>query len=422
MTQEKLSDIRILFNLKSSALEQAIDAVIPEELFNNTEEAQGGDIKIAAFKSGKFQIKIEKGQQFSYLLPIKIFAAKDVGIATAQARGEIVLVFQTQYQINSDWSLEVTTEIVQYKWTQKPILKVGLFSMPIEKLVTKAIYERKETIYSAINQQLKNALDLKNLGKQAHQFLSRPIAVSPQPPIWVEVLPTALQITPLSEAKSWISATIAAQGKLEATMGKPPVVKPSPLPPIHTQETASNESLLHLRNKLSYTALEKLATEQAKNQSFSVRNWSVEVEKVQLKGTPDKLIVYVTLSGAVEGVARLEGKPIFDVHSQLISVQDTSISFETDNFIYRNIFNLAKGYIKKQLEEQAKIDLKPHLKAAVKPLEYYKPNEGITLLSQFSTVQAEQVVFLTEGIVADARVAGKVLVMIEALPMPPEAA
>lgn len=416
-----MSNLNLFINLKVAALEKSINDNIPAELFNNENVTAREDVKVQALKSGTVQLKVEEGNALYYLVPIKIVASKDIGLTVARATGEIVLVFKTVITINKDWTISPSTVITDYKWTEKPILKVGFLILPIESMVTKQIYKRKEMIYRAIDEQISAALDLQPFVAMAQAQLQAPIKIAEVPQVWLKINPQRLQMTPLGQDKGRINMIVGTQAEVSAFVGNKMEngdMMARLIPDLEMVETLSKKSTIQVPIGLTYEEVTKLIATQVKGQTFNWKQWAVKVESVQLSGKANKLLAHVAISGNMKGIITVESTPVFHVAEQIIEMTNIDLSFESSNFLQRNLFNMAEGFIKKQIAQHTRIDIKPHLKNLVKPLAYQKLMSGVILMSQFSQVSLQSLQLAPEGIMAEALAKGKIVIMVEELLMP----
>lgn len=413
-----MSRLNLFINLKISALEKSINDNIPQELFNNDETTSRDEVKVKALKSGSVQLKVGDANALYYLVPIKIIAAKDIGLTIARASGEIVLVFKTIITINQDWTVSPTTEITDFKWTEKPILKVGFIKLPIESMVTKEIHKQQQIIYDAINEQIRTALNLQPFIKTGQEHLKSPIKVAEEPQVWLKINPHQLQMTPLAQEKGRISVLLGAEVDVSAFVGdkmEDGDIMIRTIPSLEIVETMSKDSSMTIPIGLTYEEVTRFAMTQVRGQTFKWKQWDIKIEKIHLSGKQDKLVNQLTLSGSLEGVVTLDSTPVFNVEKQTIEMIDINLSFDSSNFMQKSLFSMAEGFLKKQLAKFSVIDLKPHLKNLVKPLAYQKLTEGVVMMSQFSEVSIQHLQLTEEGIMASALAEGKIVIMVEEL-------
>lgn len=416
----KMSRLNLFINLKISALEKSINDNIPAELFNNDETTSRDEVKVKALKSGSVQLKVGDGNALYYLVPIKIIAAKDIGLTIARATGEIVLVFKTIININEDWTVSPSTEITDFKWTEKPILKVGFIKLPIESMVTKEIHNQKELIYGAINEQITNALNLQPFIKAGQEHIKAPIKVAEMPQVWLKIHPHQLQMTPLAQEKGRINVVLGAEADVSAFVGdkmEDGDMMLRSIPSLEIVEDISKDSSMTIPIGLTYEEVTRLAATQVKGQTFNWKQWDIKIEEIHLSGAQDKLVNKLTLSGSLEGVVTVDSKPVFNIENQTIEMMDINLTFDSSNFMQKSLFSMAEGFLKKQLSKFSIIDLKPHLKNLVQPLAYQKLTEGVILMSQFNDISIQHLQLMEEGIMASASAEGRIVVMVEELLM-----
>jgi len=162
MDDKKTSFIKPAISIRLSELERLIDQQIPEILFDSETTPEDLPAKIKATKSGAVKLAAE-GNSIHYRVPIHIEVSKDIGISQVAADCKMMMGFKTDFLVLPDWKVRTKTEIVQYGWIKKPVLKLGFVSFPVETILLNILHSKKKLICDAIDQQITANINLDQL-------------------------------------------------------------------------------------------------------------------------------------------------------------------------------------------------------------------------------------------------------------------
>ncbi|MEM9917357.1 MAG: DUF4403 family protein, partial [Bacteroidota bacterium] len=357
----------------------ALDLVDLELLINNQLKGllyedddmndNGGDKLMARVeKDGTIQIQLS-GQSVQYLVPLKIWLKKGIGPASFEAQGGVNLRFLTHFEIDPDWTVHAKSLMEGFEWTQKPVINLGIFNMPVELVASNILKKSSAMIAARIDQKIEQNFNLRLLVRKAWQQLSRPILLSKDYDLWLALLPKSVQMTPLRNEGEKIHCTISVETLLKVVAGPQPKAIALPaMPPFRQAPRAEDDFKLYLQLNVGYDYAGNLAAQFAKGKKFGTESQLVSVEQINLSKSADHMAVKVKTSGSFRGEVLVQAKPKLLRQSNEMRVDVMDLQLVGGNFLMRSVGRLLKGVIMSQLEQHLQIPLTPYLELVKKEL------------------------------------------------------
>jgi len=139
--------------LSQQQLNAMCDKAISEAISKESMEVNG--VEVVLKKAGSVTAQLE-GKSFVVQLPLDIDLRRQAGLFTVEGTGGLSIRVKLNYDINSELQLHVKSELLDHKWTSKPVLELGALNVPVETLMNLMLnhYESILTakIDEAINQ------------------------------------------------------------------------------------------------------------------------------------------------------------------------------------------------------------------------------------------------------------------------------
>ena len=344
------SIVQLPIRIKKSELERSINQQLTDTLYSDP-NADGSGLEILAQKHSDISVNLGE-KVLEYTVPLKVFAKKDLRITDVQARGTLSLTFQTEYEINEDWSLETSTQLGEYEWLEKPRLKVGFVNIPVELIADNVLERSKDLITEAIDEQVKANLDLRGQMDTAWNMMHDPFLVSEEYRTWMVLSPQKIEMTPLKMEDDAITSTVILESSPRVFLGeKPEIETPKELPPFNWSNASSKGFNIFLQTDIPFEEAEKLAKENMVGERFESGKRYVVVEDVNLTGKGNRLVIETDLSGSYNGKVNLVGKPKYNPITKKLELTKLDVELKTRNVLHKTLGWLFKGAFKKQIRE-----------------------------------------------------------------------
>jgi hypothetical protein len=427
--EKQLSVINIPVTIDLRDIEKKIneeykDLIYSDLSFDNNNQ---DDLKIKVKKRAKILVGTVNNQ-VKVIIPLNIWAEKQVrqtilGKTLKQSAAttfDVTIDYFIDLKIKKDWTLESTTKGT-FRWDKKPFISVGgLVDIPLESQIEAPLKQQVDDIAKEIDKAIKEAIDLKAIGKEAWSVAQTPILMDEATSAWLYINPQSISVTPLelknNRAVFNLGITTYVNNKLG---GSKMEVKPTPLPQLKIVESIPDDFKVVLSAFVQYDDIKQLLGEQLVGETFEYEDQSITITDADFIGSAEKIVVKVAVDAhlrkgivkkRVRGALFLEGVPFYDEVEQAVKIRDLEYSLETRDVLLKTAKWLSDGKIKTMLNEKMVFPVGTQIQTAKqmieKELTSYTVNEYATISGMlkelrpqgiYLTPKALQVVILADG-------------------------
>lgn len=417
--EEQVSLINIPIRINAEELQRSLNTQMEGLLYDDKDINDGDDMMVKAEKKDDISLEIDS-QMVKYRVPLGLWIKYDAGFMDVEATGDIALNFQTSFNINPDWSMQTITTIEGYEWLKKPRVSMIGITLPIGFIADIVLKNSKATIAQAIDDQVKNNLDLKRMIGGAWQQMYSPLLVSEEYKTWLTIVPQTISMTPLIVDDGEIVSTVVVESKPEVLVGAQPATpSPQPLPPFEYRQVAAEDFSVTLRSRITFDEVQRLAQTQLKGQTFESGKRSVTVKDIAITGQGSRLLVETQLSGSYEGKIKLSARPIYNQRRDAIDIKDMDFTLETKNVLYKTAGWLLKGTLRKEIQKNIDFILDDNMKAVQKQLQEQLKNYPITnqifLNGNLDQLNIQNAFVTVDGLLVDVALRGQLQVQVNGL-------
>ncbi len=433
--QEQLSTINIPITISIQDIETMINkeysGVIYEDMsFDNN---KNDDLKIKVKKRSKILMGTVDNQ-VKVIIPLNIWASKQVRQTvlgqtfkqSADTEFEVTINYYISMEIKPDWELASETK-GSFKWDKKPVISVGgLMDIPLESQIEGPLKEQVDAIAKDIDKAIKDAINLKAIGKEAWTMAQEPMLMDTMTNAWLYINPKSVSVTPLQLKNNKATFNMGISTYVTNTFGEEKkTVKVTKLPPLKIVETIPNKFNVVLSAIASYDGIRKIMNEQFVNQTYTYEDQSITITEMDFIGSSDKVIIKVGIDGQlkkgvlkkrVRGALFLEGVPYYDEVAQSIKIRDLQYNIATKDVLLKTAKWLSDSKIQQMMAENLIFPVGDQIaeakKMVEKELKNYTVNEYATISGTLQDLKPEGI-YLTEKairvvILADGKVNMKV--------------
>lgn len=381
--EEKTSILNIPLRIGVRELEKSLNEQLKGTLYEDKDLKDGDKMMLRATKKEDFSLSIDS-QKIIYRVPLNLWMLYDAGITNIEATGDMALTFETLFNIQPDWSLNTTTSLTNHEWIKKPVLKVGLVNLPAGFIADLIIKNGRQTIAKAIDDQIKENLDLKTTMSDAWKKMFEPVLVSPEYNTWLTINPQSIGMSRLILDNDTLQSNIIIESKPRVNLGvKPGILPASTLPDFLFKNPADKSFFIYLNTEIPFKEAERIVQDNLIGETFTQGKYSATVEGLEMYGQGNKLIVNTKLSGSYNGSIYLTGKPTFDPRKNTVDIEDLKFTVETRNFLLKSASWLLKSTIRNQIENNLNFLLAYNMTELQKQfqsrLDQYAITKGTTL-------------------------------------------
>ncbi|MEL7222629.1 MAG: DUF4403 family protein, partial [Bacteroidota bacterium] len=348
------SVIRIPVDIDLKDLELSLNKYFAESIYEDDSFEDGDKMKVKAQKDGEIKIDVQ-GMSVNYEIPLSLWIQYDLGLGKVEATGRLDLTFKTDFKIESDWQLKTLTSLQSHVWKEKPRLKMGVVSVPVQAIANLIISRSETTIANNIDNAVAENFKMEEYVAEAWKLMFAPYQLSEEYKTWLLVNPTDVGMTPLQVVNNRMQATIVVQSQPSLIFGEQPATPPQHvLPPFayrYLNPEAERGFQIYLDATLPYEDAERLTRQNLQGERFEQGKRHVVIEDIELYGQGSKMVVNLRLSGSYNGSVYLMGYPLFNARRNRIEIDNLEYTLDTKNFLLRSAAWLAKGTLKSKLQE-----------------------------------------------------------------------
>lgn len=399
------SNLTIPINIALSDLVKSINQKVTGVLYEDYSfKDNGGDgLMLKIMKAQDISIFLSSNT-LKYRVPLSIWMKKELLVGAVDAAGDLELNFKTDFQIRPDWTIGTVTYLEYHKWLKKPVIKTGLGDIGIEGIANLFISRAQTNLTQSIDKMVAEELNLRPQVQALWEGIQTPNLLSEEYRMWVKTTPLSIAMTPLETSWDHIRTKISVECFNDVTFGEAPKFRQnSKLPELRIFDRVEDDFKMLFDTEVSFTEAERLANNMMVGQIFGEGKKKVRIEKLELFGAGDKVVVNTQLSGAFRGKIYFTGKPKFNTTKNQIEMDDLDFHLETRNFLHRSASWLLKGVLKNQMKKAMVFPLDENikeLKASVQEtLNRYEIQPGMVLAGTINDIKVVKTTVQKEGFV-----------------------
>jgi len=382
-----LSRLDLPIELAYADIEKRLNKEIGQLLYEDRDfDNNGGDnVKLVVKRTGDISMSA-LNQYFQFTIPLEIwvegrvrsslgglFSPQQAPQLTKAATFKIEVKLSSKLEPQPDWSVK-TNSVVNFKWTESPVLDFGLVKLPIGGLIEKTVAGQMNKLGSQIDAEAKKYLQFKPLLEKYWKEIQQPIRVQGSFPAVLYILPESLSLGPIQPGPGSVSLQAGVTAKVVLTtdtlLSKPPF---KPMPSLKLATLAEPKVNLMLTASLSYAQLSKLAQENIGGQTFTFEGGKhkITLEQIEISGLGTTLLAKVRIKGSakagllgkkkLDGTYYFTGTPYYDKEKQEIRIQNFDFDVKSKDLLLKSAEWLFKSNFKKQVETQLRYPLAKEL-------------------------------------------------------------
>jgi hypothetical protein len=383
------SVVNIPIEISIEGLEKAINSQLTGLLYEDDSytDNDNDNMKIKVWKQKDVKISAHE-DAFSYEVPLKLWIKIRYGALGfydyKEVNGAIQMDFRTTYDINSSWEMVTKTVMTNSKWLETPRVSIAGAKISIQGIANKLIKSNKAFLENSIDEEIKNALDIKASAQSAWSMLQDPINVNEDFNVWLKLIPKSIAMTPLKVERGTIFSSIGIQSSAEVSIGEKPIVEKNPtLPPFTRPTTIPEVFVINLSAEVPYLEAEKIAKQQLVGQIFTEGKRSITIQDLNIYGQDEDIIIGADVTGSMNGKIYFRGKPVYDAANSTIEITNIDFDIKTKSLLFKSADWLFKSTIIKKMTPYLKFPLEQNLTDAKemiqKEIESYEVIEGVTM-------------------------------------------
>jgi|GEM_PF-2192505 len=384
--------------LSQQQLNAMCDKAISEAISKESMEVNG--VEVVLKKAGSVTAQLE-GKSFVVQLPLDIELRRQAGLFTVEGTGGLSIRVKLNYDINSELQLHVKSELLDHKWTSKPVLELGALNVPVETLMNLMLNHYESILTAKIDEAINQRSQMSPLVLQTIRSLED--RINEQLPIAGRAdlqLGTISNLTPRTQ-----DGAVTIAGNIEVGLRLQPTDAPTDdqLPTVQWATEVGESKPLISELHLSYQDIAKQVLTLINGMDMGGRR--VVVSDIAI-AYDQHLNMELALAEPMKGKVTITGEPAYDGDAGTLDVLDLDVNVNPANIIYKMTTPLVNKFIETKLADYLPVPIGDIVakKAAHMP-------EAVTVgpavaSPEITALQVHDMTFGSEGVFITVQVVG----------------
>jgi hypothetical protein len=312
-------------------INKALDPVlVTEEAF----EGKSGEAwRLRVERTGPVKIHYDNQQAF-FSAPLRVLYSNPIALTKKRKSHTLCALavnFASPLSVGENWRLTTRSQLKDYRWIQKPTIKLLGIKINVTKLADNILQKRRGDIQTIIDKAVRDELQLNKEVRKIWTDMQNPLRISKKPAeLWLVPKPFSVATSPVRGGKNAIIVPIRIAFRVGTKIGeKPLLAEREPLPRLMRRDSLAGESSLHVLTFVSYQDINRVLSETVKNDKINLSGRKLTIKNAVISGGGKSLILKTDVTGIVNGTLYFRGKPNYDTLTNTLNVQNLDFDVQT---------------------------------------------------------------------------------------------
>jgi len=319
-TRIPISSLMIPISIGSIELNRVVNEIVKYSIGEGI-TLEGG-YKCKAFMSNDLNLQAI-GNELKLTLPIDLEISPAGNFNNLKAVGELELQIVSKFDIFQNQFLS-KSEITNYKWNKKPVLKVLGVPIPIEGIANQIVKKYKLELQKSIDDYIHSSVDLNKVKSKLYTYFIDPFYSTEDNIIHLYSSPSEIALGPFKIQNDsliipilfYLENVIAEQRPIELENNLAFSIRP------YVEEGSS----FSIQSRVPMNYLSLLIKEGIENQEYGSGISKIKINKIDLSGQGEQVIVNLKTSGAFNGILEMRFIPQYDPATKMISLYELTFN------------------------------------------------------------------------------------------------
>ncbi len=272
----------------------------------------------------------------------------------------LAVEFASPLAVASNWRLMTRSRFENYRWIQRPAVRVLGVRVSVTKLAEKILDKRKPEIEAAIDQAVHQELRLDRHVSRVWQAMQKPLRISRTPDeIWIIPRPFSIAAAPVYGNAQQITVPLQIAFRVDTRLGpRPDTVALEGLPRLLRRAKLPEASRLQVLAFIPYADMNRVLSRRLNEQKVELMGGHVTIKQATIYGNGQSLIVRTDVDGAVKGTLYFRGQPQYDTLTNTLRVQNVDFDVDTKERIFATADWLLHDHLRDTLQAAMVVPLR----------------------------------------------------------------
>ena len=346
----KKSNINLKYRLSNEAIKDAFNFTIDSLLVDKSFDIEEYDLDVKLSKTAEADIALE-GKRLTIKFPLDIEAKKKTLLKALKFDGSIHVTVVSNIDIDNDWEFTTETKLVDYQWLEKPVVKLGVLSLPIENILNLIINKANEKFISQLDETIKIKFSLKSQIESGLGLIKEPITLDGIDQLGLNVILEDFAMTHIKNKNEWTEGMIAVSGFGEIGEVKNLNIEPKHLPVFSWLDDDYNQKTSNLVFNIdtSIDVINKVARELLIGKKFSEGSKETTITEIVVRSNNGKVEIDADIIGTFKGQVFISLIPEYNEEERRFQAKNIQVKLQTKNILHRGLAWMLKGKIETEL-------------------------------------------------------------------------
>jgi hypothetical protein len=323
----------VTFNLRDleRKINQSLQMVLVTEETFRGKKGEAWHLRVE--RTGPVRVRYAR-QRVTFSAPLRVWISNPIGLRKkrrSRAIAALFVRFDSPISVGESWRLSTRTRFVDYRWIERPAIRVLGLQIPVTKLADSVLRKRRADIESAIDSAVHQSLRLDRQIINIWQDLQKPLRISTRPDtIWIIPNPIGIATAPIRGNRQTITVPVQINFRADTRIGARPVVRIAQrLPRLHRLAQLPPLSRLRVLAFIPYTDLNRILKQTLEKEKLNLAGGNLTIKSASVYGGGRSLILKTDVGGAVNGTLYFHGQPVYDTLDNTLRVRNVDFDIET---------------------------------------------------------------------------------------------
>lgn len=330
----------------------------------------------------------------------------------------LTLKFKVKAGITPEWRLHTEISYVGLSDLLAEELRIGPLSFKPRSIMDGVTQPVQKLLSDLVAQKINDLFPLKSQVAKIWNLAQKPVLLDKNYNAWLKLTPGEVMLYPLYAQNNRVRANVGINTFAELVVGAEPAGQSLPPLPSLKLVTAFDKAFrIALNTDLFYKDLRAIAAPLLLNKKFVSDGRSIVITDLDLYGNGDKIVIKLKTTGGLDGVFYLTAKPVFNVHTNVFSVEDVDFDIQTQDLLLQSADWFLHGSIRGVIQEKLNMNLTKQLEQsrqmAAKALSRVQLAEHVMLRGEIKILKFSDVIVQKDKISIQVYTEGEVGVIFQ---------
>lgn len=275
----------------------------------------------------------------------------------------LAVEFASPLTMASNWRLATRSRFENYRWIQRPTVKMLGVNIGVTKLAEKILDKRRPEIEAAIDKAVHRELRLDRHIRRIWRDMQRPLRISRNPDeIWIVPRPFSIAAAPVYGDAQRITVPLQIAFRVDTRFGpRPDSLTVEPLPRLLRRPKLPSASRLQVVAFIPYTDMNRVLSRKLNEQKVNLMGGNLIVKNATIYGNGRSLIVRTDVGGAVNGTLYFHGQPQYDTLTNTLRIQNVDFDVDTKERLFATADWLLHDHLRDTLQTVMVVPLRQQI-------------------------------------------------------------